>query len=128
MNPFAHGSIVFRLWIALSVIATVFTTIALALYVWLAVNDNLERARLETHGKVQAVLATASRNEVFSGTPSESQISSAHGLGIVRIDLLNEDGAVVQTLNFSPRASLAPPMPEEGALVTARRSSMTQTL
>ena len=110
MRVFLGSSIVFRLWLALSVVATVVTVGAFAAYVWLSIDDSVTSAHEQTHGKIAAAITTYTRLGLSdNGAPTLNGKTAADSLGIVRMDVLDEDGNSVRSVAFNETLLAAAP-------------------
>jgi diguanylate cyclase (GGDEF)-like protein len=129
VRVFLGSSIVFRLWLALSLVATVVTAIAFAAYVLFTINDSISGARNETHGKIAAVITTFSRFGLYASpnAPTFEGQTAANGLGIVHIDVLDEAGTVQRSMALSETPFNAP-LPGAEVLASARSGLAYRTL
>lgn len=113
MRSYVSSSLVFRLWAALSLVATVFTTAALLAYTWLAIDDSIEIARKDVDAKVQVALVRMSRTGLTPEPPTTREVLTAGGLGIVRAEILASDGAAISTVHFLDRQVAGTSLPAE---------------
>jgi diguanylate cyclase (GGDEF)-like protein len=126
MRDFIASSIVFRLWLALSVIVTGVIFLAFLLYVWLAVRENLSDAHLETRGKAEVLVATTARSDL--GAPITRPGASANAdLGILKLEALDLAGRNISTFSLGQRAFEGPPL-DPDLLEQALASPVSRTL
>ena len=109
MREFFASSIVFRLWLALSVVATIVMTVVLTVYVWLAVGDDIRHAQQATRGNVEALIANATRLGVNLVEPDPALTTTANELGVTRVEVLDAAGKTVSTFDFSGATFDTPP-------------------
>lgn len=102
VRNYFSSSIVFRLWAALSIVATVFTTVALIAYTFLAIDDFIDTAQAGVEGKVQVSLVRIARVGFDTEAPTAREVLTAGGLGIVRTDLLSASGVQLNSIDFVP--------------------------
>jgi diguanylate cyclase (GGDEF)-like protein len=123
-----RSTIVYRLWLALSNIAVVFTTLTLGVYVWLSVGDTIDHAYSQTSASVEALALTG----VPLGTNDDAslpftQIAAIRGLGIQRIDIYDSTGLLMKTQAFVPGLPSAPRILSAEAIGRARNGFNTYT-
>jgi diguanylate cyclase (GGDEF)-like protein len=106
MRDFFASSIVFRLWLALSIIAAGVVFLAFALYVWLAVHENLGDAHLDTRGKAEVLVATTARSDLGAPVPQPG-IAQAD-LGILKLEALDLAGRQITTFSTFDHTFEAP--------------------
>jgi diguanylate cyclase (GGDEF)-like protein len=98
MHIFAHRTIVFRLWLALSAVGAICTTLAFGSYVWLSIGDDLAHAQQQTTAKIEVARSFGHLHE--GGRPA------GHGetpvdLGL-QIEIFDDVGLVSERLSFGP--------------------------
>jgi diguanylate cyclase (GGDEF)-like protein len=87
-------SLVFRLWLALSVVGTLFAAGALAAFVLLSVNDDVNAAHRSTLDKATVVLGAMSRLSKDGVTPSTADTAVGRSLGLRKLELIAPNGSV----------------------------------
>jgi diguanylate cyclase (GGDEF)-like protein len=97
LNYFVQRSLVFQLWLVLSLIAGAITAVALGVYVWLSVEDGLTSASRQVEGKIQVVLATAPRFQT-DGLQPQDRLAVANSLGIKALEVFDASGLHNQTV------------------------------
>ncbi len=94
----AHRSIVFQLWLRLSVITVSFTMLALVAYIWIDINDNIDTARSQATANAGAVASSISRMTAAGSSPTAAELGVAGTLGVQAIQLLDSQGNVLVSL------------------------------
>jgi diguanylate cyclase (GGDEF)-like protein len=91
----ARRSIAFRLWLRLSVVALVTTSVALSLFVWLTVEESLHNAQDQVAGSIGAVVTATSRMATTGSSPTPAEVNAAFAMGIASIEAIGADGRVM---------------------------------
>ena len=104
MRDLFASSIVFRLWLALSVIATGLAALAFIVYVWLAISENLNDAHHQTRGKAEVLVATLTQADL------DAPDVSGDDLGLLKVEMLDVSGALISTLGIEQEALQGPPL------------------
>jgi diguanylate cyclase (GGDEF)-like protein len=92
MRVFFNTSIVFRLWLALSLVATAVIVAALSMLIWLAIKDDIASVHKETEAKVDALVATAGDFSANGMVPLDR--ATFDHLGIISVEILDRNGVV----------------------------------
>jgi diguanylate cyclase (GGDEF)-like protein len=101
---------VFRLWLALSFVAVVCTTLAFGFYVWLSVRDDLNNAEEQTAAKVRVILASTSRIRFEdSSFPELPGYEAGNDLG-VQVEIFDASGRLVGQQTFGNRHLVNQPL------------------
>jgi diguanylate cyclase (GGDEF)-like protein len=124
MRDFFASSIVFRLWLALSIIVVGVAFLVFALYVWLAVDDNLGDAHLETRGKTEVLVATTARSDL--GAPV-ARAGSSSQLGILKLEALDPTGRSITAFSLGQEDFEGPALDLE-LLGRAQNAPISRTL
>ena len=98
MGIHAHRSIVFQLWLRLSLITVSFTMLAVTAYVWIEINDNIDTARVQATARAGAVASSVSRMTATGSSPTSAELGVAGTLGVQAIQLLDSQGNVLVSL------------------------------
>ncbi|MPZ49149.1 MAG: diguanylate cyclase [Dehalococcoidia bacterium] len=125
MHLLAHRTIVFRLWLALSLVAVVCTTFAFGIYAWLSIDDSIDSAHEQTEAKIKVVLLAAARLGIGAtgGAPGEG--SAAAELGIEAFALY--DGAGQTLAPGILRTSILGDQPIDPTLLSAALAGETRS-
>jgi len=101
---------VFRLWLALSLVAVVCTTFAFGIYVWLSVEDDLENAEEQTAAKVRVILTAISRIRLEESTVADLPgYEPAGGLG-VQVETYDAAGRLIGRQTFGSKQLVNQPL------------------
>ena len=114
----ARRSLVFHLWARLMAITAVFTLIALAVFVWMEIGDNLDTARAHAHAQAEAASKSVTnrlKNPPRGPAQATTTEPTSESLGIRGMQLLNSDGSVVATFGgLDEEAASIPEVALEG--------------
>ena len=100
MRLFANSSLVFRLWVTLSLLAAAFSTLALGTYTWLAVGDSINAAHTQIEGKVRVLQASVNRMVATGNQPAAGEVVLAEELGLRSLRFIDADGRDVVPTQF----------------------------
>lgn len=85
-------SIVFQLWLRLSLIAVSFTLVALTVYLWLVISDRIDAANSDATSRALSAVTPISRLLDSGAMPGERELLRARELGIMGVQFSDESG------------------------------------
>ena len=106
MSGRTRRSIVFQLWAPLSAITVAFTLVALAVYLWLAINDSIDEAQNDAAVRAAAVYSTVIRLSQLGEPVAGAGIPVASSMGVEAMQFLDGGGNVLTTLGNLDGAAL----------------------
>ncbi|MGH7258212.1 MAG: GGDEF domain-containing protein, partial [Nitrospiraceae bacterium] len=111
MNFGARRSIVFHLWLRLSVLTVTFALLALGAYLWLAISDSTDNAHGRAEARSAAILTALARITTTGSAPTSAELGVANNLGIVLLQRTDESGNVVSTFGKLAGEGVLDPVP-----------------
>ena len=113
MSLLSRRSIVFRLWLRLSLITIAVALFALVAYVWVDVQDNISAAEARAHDHAAAVFAATQGLATNEAPPTQSQLVIANDLDAALVDVLDRNGTVTRSLGSLKTKALSQNMDPE---------------
>ena len=108
-------SIAFQVWLRLSAIIVSFTLIALTVYVWLEIGDNIRAAEDQATVRADAIAAAIAQMNTTAHQPTDAEMAIASTLGVRSIQKIAADGSVTSSFGeLTGESAFTPAQPANG--------------